>query len=114
VAVLGHGEVSWREVPYADALCRLAWAGASGGAHGRRRGAAAGRFSTWWALAALTGLAAPDDEWPPPAAELGEAAASLRWAVWSPPGPRLGWSLHLAVEDPEDGLAWAIGATDRA
>jgi hypothetical protein len=114
VAALGHQEVSWLDVPLAEALCRLAWAGASGGAHGRRRGAAAGRFSAWWALAALTGMAAPDDEWPPPADELGEAAASLRWAVWAPPGPRLGWSLHLAVEDPEDGLAWAIAATDRA
>jgi hypothetical protein len=114
VAALGHHEVSWLDVPLTDALCRLGWAGASGGAHGRRRGAAAGRFSSWWALAALTGLAAPDDEWPPSGDELGEAAASLRWAVWAPPGPRLGWSLHLAVEDPEEGLAWAIAATDRA
>jgi len=114
VAALGHGEVAWRHVAPAEALVRLAWAGASGGAHGRRRGAAAGRFSTWWALAALAGLTGPEADWPPPPDELGEAAASLRWAVWAPPGPRLGWSLHLAVEDPEDGLAWAIEATDRA
>ncbi|HZB70885.1 MAG TPA: hypothetical protein VE395_02035, partial [Acidimicrobiales bacterium] len=73
-----------------------------------------GRFAAWWALAALAGLDGVDAEWPPPADELGEAAAALRWAVWAPPGPRLGWSLHLAVEDPEDGLAWAIAATDRA
>ncbi len=114
VAALGHPEVAWADVAAEEALARLAWAGASGGAHGRRRGAAAGRFAAWWALAALAGLAGPDAEWPPPADELGEAAASLRWAVWAPPGPRLGWSLHLAVEDPEDGLAWAIAATDRA
>ena len=114
VADVGHREVAWADVPPAAALLRVAWAGASGGAHGRRRGAAAGRFSAWWALATLAGLAGPDVDWPPPADELGEAASSLRWAVWAPPGPRLGWSLHLAVEDPEDGLAWAIAATDRA
>jgi len=114
VAALGHAEVRWADVPPAEALCRLAWAGASGGAHGRRRGAAAGRFAAWWAAAALTGLAGPDDPWPPPADELGEATAALRWAVWAPPGPVLGWALHLAVEDPADGLAWAVAATDRA
>ena len=32
----------------------LAWTAASGGAHGRRRGMAAGRFGAWWAAAALT------------------------------------------------------------
>ena len=114
VAALGHREVAWLDVGAADALLRLAWAGASGGAHGRRRGAAAGRFSAWWALAALADLTGGNRDWPPPIDELGEAAASLRWAVWAPPGPRLGWSLHLAVEDPDDGLAWAIAATDRA
>ena len=114
VAALEQREVAWIEVAPAEALRRVAWAGASGGAHGRRRGAAAGRFSAWWALAALAGLSGPDADWPPPAAELGEAAAALRWAVWAPPGPRLGWSLHLAVEDPDDGLAWAVAATDRA
>ena len=34
----------------------MAWTAASGGAHGRRRGMAAGRFSAWWTAAALTGL----------------------------------------------------------
>ena len=37
----------------AEALAWLAWAGASGGAHGRRRGNAIGRFGAWWVLAAL-------------------------------------------------------------
>ncbi len=39
-----------------QALDWLAWCGASGGAHGRRRGSAAGRFNTWWMLAALGGI----------------------------------------------------------
>jgi hypothetical protein len=87
----------------------MAWAGASGGAHGRRRGAAVGRFGAWWALAAVAGLL---DEWPVPPEHLGEAAAELRWLLWAPADTSSGWSLHLAVEDSDDGLAWAIAATD--
>jgi hypothetical protein len=40
----------------------MAWAAASGGAHGPRPGAAAGRFAAWWAAATLTDLHA---DWPP-------------------------------------------------
>ena len=48
----------------AEAVAWLAWAGASGGAHGRRRGAAAGRFGALWlrrprSLDAARRLAAP-------------------------------------------------------
>ena len=41
----------------AEAVAWLAWAGASGGAHGRRRGAAAGRFGALWLVAALADAA---------------------------------------------------------
>lgn len=92
----------------ADALGYLAWTGSSGGAHGRRRGAAAGRFNAWWAAAALTGLEEP---WPPGPTELGEAISELRWLHWTEPG-ETGWCCRLAVEDPADGLAWAVSATD--
>ncbi|HEY4606450.1 MAG TPA: hypothetical protein VIH55_02285, partial [Acidimicrobiia bacterium] len=34
-------------------LAWMGWASASGGAHGRRRGAAAGRYLAWWAVACL-------------------------------------------------------------
>ena len=53
----------------------LAWAGASGGAHGRRRGNAIGRFGAWWVLAALVGL--PPTTVPVDPDELGELAADL-------------------------------------
>lgn len=99
------------EVGLADAVALLAWAAASGGARGRRRGAATGRFEAWWVLAALT---ATDDQWP---TDPGPVAEELRWWVWSPssrPGAsEPGWVCRLAVEDPVDGLAWAIDATDR-
>lgn len=101
-----------RPLEPADALAVLQWAGASGGTHGRRRGGAAGRFSTLWAGASLAGL-----EWPATVgedflAQLGAAVRELRWARWEGPGPSGGWRLRLAVADPLDGLAWAIDAHD--
>ena len=93
----------------ATALAWLAWAGASGGAHGRRRGAAAGRFGAWWTLAALGDLI---DDWPVPPDELGRLAAELHWYRWDAHEPTMGWNLQLAVEDPAEQAAWAILARD--
>ncbi len=95
----------------AEALAWTAWAGASGGAHGRRRGAAVGRFGAWWLVAAMAGVL---DDWPLPPADVGELTAELEWFAWDRAGPSLGWELRLAVADPAEGLAWAIEATDRA
>ena len=54
------------------------------------------------------------DDWPLDPAELGELAAGLRWWWWDAHEPATGWQLQLAVEDPADGLAWAISARDSA
>jgi hypothetical protein len=97
------------EVPAADALAHMAWAAASGGAHGRRRGMAAGRFGAWWVLAAAAGLL---DDWPVDPDELGQAAGELRWFVWDAGEPVTGWGLRVAVDDPAEGLAWAVVAQD--
>ena len=97
------------EVDAASALAWLAWAGASGGAHGRRRGAATGRFAAWWAAAGLTGGL---DHWPLSADDLGDALAELRWFLWDDGAPATGWSLRLAAEDPSAGVAWAVAAVD--
>lgn len=110
IAALGLAAVRLGEVDAAGALARMAWAGASGGAHGRRRGMAAGRFDAWWALAALAGML---DRWPVEPGELGEAAGELRWFCFEDDGPRTGWHLDLAIEDPAEGIAWAVTATDR-
>ncbi len=99
------------QVSAADALAVMAWAAASGGAHGRRRGMAYGRFSAWWAVAAIAGRL---DDWPFRPDDLGAAASALRWYRWDDGSPPTGWSLHLAVEDGRRGQAWAVGATDRA
>lgn len=109
VAALGLREVGWAEIDSAEALAAMAWAGASGGAHGRRLGAATGRFGAWWALAALGGRL---DHWPPAPDDLADTASTLRWARWHPLTSPLGWNLHLAIEDPTRNRAWAIAATD--
>lgn len=111
LAALGVPEARLAPVTPADALAWLAWAGASGGAHGRRRGTAAGRFEAWWAAAALTALL---DDWPVPPDELGDAVDELRWYRWDRGTAVTGWHLALVVEDPDHRVAFALEATDRA
>jgi hypothetical protein len=90
-----------------EALQRMAWAAASGGAHGRRRGAAFGRSLAWHVGAQLGDLDAdPDPQ------ELAAALRELRWYRWDEGAPEEGWVLRLAVEDPAHGWAAAIAATD--
>jgi hypothetical protein len=96
-------------LPAASALAVMAWTAASGGAHGRRRGMAAGRFGAWWTVAALGGVL---EDWPVPAAAIGEIAESLRWWLWDAGEPATGWTCRLAIEDPAENLAWALAATD--
>ena len=106
IATLGVPHATGRQVDLATALEWMAWTAASGGAHGRRRGMAAGRFHAWSAVAALTGL-----DWPAPSDQIREAGESLEWWLWSD-GATTGWVLQLAVGDPGDGLAWAFSAAD--
>lgn len=107
VGLVAGGRAALAEVTAGEGLALVQWAGASGGAYGRRPGGARGRFAAWWAAAALAGL-----EWPPDPDELGAALDELRWWRWSAPGLEAGWVLRFAVEDPVDGLAWAVDATD--
>jgi hypothetical protein len=97
------------EVPAADAFALLAWAAASGGAHGRRRGMAPGRFAAWWVAVAVAGRL---DDWPLPADVVGEIAQRLRWYVWDGAEPTTGWHLRVAIEVPERGLSFALNAID--
>jgi hypothetical protein len=92
-----------------EALALLGWAGASGGRHGRRRGAAAGRDRAWAAAGALAGFE-PGARLEP--AAFGDALQELRWLLWSAPDVSTGWVLRVAVEDPVDGVAWALDASD--
>jgi hypothetical protein len=109
LAALGAARGRLAVVHPAHALAAMAWTAANGGAHGRRRGMAAGRFAAWWTVAALADLL---DDWPVPPDELGEAAECMRWYRWDTGEPETGWSLRLAVEDPGRGRAWALSAVD--
>lgn len=88
-----------------EALQKMAWAAAAGGAHGRRRGAAFGRFCAWYTTAVLSGY-----EWPVAPAEL--ADDHLLWYRWDEGEPEEGWVIRIAVEDPVDGWSAALAATD--
>lgn len=109
IAALGVREARTASLAAPDALAQIAWAASSGGAHGRRPGAAAGRFGAWWVAGALTDLL---DEWPPDPDVLGAAVDSLRWHAWAAAEPTTGWRLQLAVEDPARDRAWAVAAVD--
>jgi hypothetical protein len=110
IAALGVPGARLARISPADAMAILAWAGASGGAHGRRRGMAAGRFGAWWAAAALSAMT---DDWPVEADELGDAVAELGWFAWDTEEPPTGWTFRIAVVDPAEGLAWAAMANDQ-
>jgi hypothetical protein len=104
----GNGRVPrLARIDPATAMAWMAWAAASGGAHGVRRGGALGRFDAWWAAAALTGA-----EWPPDPPELGRALGRLTWWAWDDGGPAHGWVLRLAAADPAGGWAAALDARD--
>ncbi len=112
IGLLDGPEVRLSEVELATALAWLGWAGASGGAHGRRRGAAAGRLDVWMVLAELVDLG---EVWPPDPVALGARAQRMRWFVWDAMGiGATGWVLRIAVEDPDRGLAFALSAHDPA
>jgi hypothetical protein len=107
IGALDPGPVAAGPADAADALAWMVWAGASGGAYGRRRGTPAGRFAAWWAMAALTGL-----EWPPDPGDLWTAAAGLEWLLWEPRDTAAGWRLGVAAAHPGEGIAWAVWAED--
>lgn len=109
VATLGCRNHRIARVSPKDALALIAWAAASGGAHGRRRGAAAGRQAAWWALTHLAGLGDEHDVQPD---ELGRALEELEWWVWDDGSPQTGWNLRLAIADPAENLAWAMNGSD--
>ncbi len=107
IAALGHDRCALAGATAADAFARIAWAGASGGAYGRRRGGPIGRFIAWWLGAALADLA-----WPVDSEDLEQAVRDLRWVLWEPPGFTGGWTACIAVESSGSGLSWALEAVD--
>ena len=110
IGTLGVAEGRLVTLLPAEAMAAMAWAAASGGAHGKRRGTAAGRFAAWWTATVTTGLG---QEWPPSADDLGQAVDDVRWFAWAPVEELTGWDLHLAAESPGRGVSVAMAATDK-
>lgn len=109
IAALGLSSAGIAPLDTAGALAHMAWAAASGGAHGQRRGAAAGRYLAWWVVASISDL-----DWPAEPEDIKTAASRIRWYWFEDASPTGGWELRLALEDPETNLAWAISANDIA
>lgn len=109
IAALGMTRARLATIDAGDGLAWMAWAASSGGAHGRRRGAAAGRYLTWWAVAMLTDL-----DWPADPESMGNAVTGLSWYWFDDGSPETGWLLRLALSSGDLGLSWAIAATDQA
>jgi hypothetical protein len=107
IAALGVDDVRATWIDPTEALALLVWAGASGGRHGRRRGAAAGRDRTWALLRAVLDLE-------PEATPDAKAVRRLGWLAWSAPDVTSGWVLRIAVEDVDGGLGWSVDALDPA
>lgn len=109
IRALGLRTARTASLETAEALAWMAWAGASGGAHGRRRGAAAGRYGAWWAIAAICDL-----DWPVDPDRMTEAVSRLEFVWFDDGSPGTGWELRLAIIAHDEGLAWAISAVDQS
>jgi hypothetical protein len=96
-------------VTVTEAMEFMAWAAASGGAEGRRRGGASGRFQAWHTLATIAGY-----DWPASADTVTAASQKLEWFVWSDFAPAIGWVLNIGAHDQEERLSWALVARDEA
>jgi hypothetical protein len=95
------------ELTAAEALQRFAWAAASGGVHGRRRGAALGRFLALWIAHLVC-----DSPWPLPPAVLERGLERVRFHRWDEGEEEEGWVLRLAMAHEDEGWGAAIAATD--
>lgn len=107
VAAVLPGAFRLARVSLADAFAHMAWAAGSGGAHGARRGLAAGRSAAWWAGHVVAGL-----DWPADPDELEFALEELAWFRFDDGAESPGWRLRLAVADPRLGWAAAVDAHD--
>lgn len=93
-------------VDAAAAVSAMVWAGADGGAHGKRNGLARGRALMRNALASLGDADLRDEE------AFGRTLKEFSWFSWDVPRTGQGWSLALAAQDNVDQVAFAVFATD--
>ncbi|MER7752153.1 hypothetical protein [Kitasatospora sp. NPDC097643] len=97
----GFTRVTGGYVPFALVYPALVQAAAVDRAHG----SAHGRLALWRALAAMAGAGGPDR------AEVNALVARMRCFTWLEPAAGLR-HLHVALEDPACGLAWAVRGSE--
>ena len=107
ISALSFDRLRMAQLQPEEALQRIAWAAANGGAHGRRRGATVGRSMAWYLAALLSDVA-----WPAHPDALRAGVSGLGWFLWDEGEPEEGWVLRLAIEDIDHGWAAAVAATD--
>jgi hypothetical protein len=110
LAVLEVQEARLSLLTSSDALAWLTWSGASGGAHGRRRGNALGRDAAWWTVAALTGQTS---NWPLSGEDSMTAVNSLQWFWWDANEATTGWNVCLCIHHADRNRSWAFMLTDK-
>ncbi|WP_250031035.1 hypothetical protein [Paractinoplanes maris] len=93
-------------VPLAVAYPHLVHLAAGIGAYECPSGQATGRIAVWRALTAMAGLPANSEP-----RLITAFVERLRCVGWRHPAEPL-WHLRLAVEDPEQGVSWALTADD--
>ncbi|MFI9272803.1 hypothetical protein ACIGXM_19065 [Kitasatospora sp. NPDC052896] len=105
-APAGAGPATGGYLPFATAYPALVRAAAGAGAHARPRGTARGRLAVWRALALIA-----DPSGCCPVEEVDALVARMRCFTWCDPADEI-YHLHLALEDPATGLAWAVSGSD--
>ncbi|WP_035796174.1 hypothetical protein [Kitasatospora mediocidica] len=104
-------------IPFALAYPALVRAASGAGAYGEPGGAARGRIAVWEALGAMADPSASLRPGGTPtvpscsADEVDALVARMRCFTWCDPADEI-WHLHLALEDPATGLAWAVSGSD--
>ncbi|WP_329569983.1 hypothetical protein [Kitasatospora sp. NBC_01266] len=101
-----HVETVAGYLPFATVYPALVRAGSGAGAYGRSGGAARGRLAVWRVLAAMADPAGRRS-----VAGVAALVARMRCFTWCESADEV-WHLHLALEDPATGLAWAVSGSD--
>ncbi|MEY9950272.1 hypothetical protein ABH937_007397 [Kitasatospora sp. GAS1066B] len=101
-----HGETVAGYLPFAAAYPALVRAGSGASAYGRSGGTARGRLAVWRVLAAMAEPAGRRS-----VAGVTALVARMRCFTWCESADEV-WHLHLALEDPATGLAWAVSGSD--
>jgi hypothetical protein len=108
----GHGRGGLQPIALDHAVSSLASASAMGGGHGYGDGVVAARQKCWQLLAALADYNGPLPYPTEPLANAGKQARFYRFVPDWKPYSRWIWELHIGIERPASGEAWALTAGD--